>query len=495
MNTTRPWLVFMALSIMAILTDMDLTIVNLSILTIAKATGAVSSQMQLFFSVYNISAAMVMILGGILADRILGKKIVYLIGLSFFLFGSLVSGILTSHIYYLIVGRCLQGIGFGLTISLGAVILAHIFPKEKQGTAIGLYMMFMAVAQALGPIIGGVIIEYLNWSWIFLINVFPILISLLLLLKYYQRDSVVDRSHKIDVLNFSLFGACALLLMVFVSELSQKNNLLLCVVGLFFLIVGVFYIKNEKNSSDPLFEKSLLSNHGFVNMLIVRSINMFIFGAILYFIPLYLQNIVHFSPINAGLILATMTVAMVVISPLSGILCDHSFTNHLSFLSFVLMAPSLAMLGVTRHFSSLYFIICLAFSGISVGILATTSVVSIARTVPEKMSGKAMGMFYTSILIAFALGGTTISSLSNKIASVRFAALLKGAGVQLIDFDFISDKLTTSGLISANMLEQFKIDSFYFGFNVTFWLCFVLNLVALGSMLFYFKNKNTNCLG
>lgn len=215
------WFVLLAVSMMAAVIDLDLTIVNLAIPAIATHFLKTLTDVQWVGSIYSIMALLVLILGGVMADRVMGKKKVYLIGISFFLVGSLAAAFAPSF-SLIILGRAIQGIGFGLTIGLGAVILTEVFPKGQTGLALGVYMTSMGGAQALGPSIGGWILTGLSWKWIFLINVPFCLVSYLFIATSLSGRFEKSQTKPFDWVGFLLFSFLMIGLIEWINKIIMS---------------------------------------------------------------------------------------------------------------------------------------------------------------------------------------------------------------------------------------------------------------------------------
>jgi EmrB/QacA subfamily drug resistance transporter len=498
--TSQNWQILTAICIMAILIDLDLTIVNLATASIAKIFSATFNQIQKFVSIYSLSAVIVMIFAGQLADGFLGKKKVYLIGLFLFLIGSIVAGFANS-IFIITVGRFFQGLGFGFTIAMGVVILTTVFPKEKHGLIIGVYMACMATAQALGPIIGGIIVQYFGWHWIFLINIPPTFLSFWLLNKSYRDESKNQVSKiAIDLIGALLLGSALFVLMTLLSALSEnqiKPNLFISFLIDAFLF-GVFYI-HEKKISFPLFDFHLFSIRKFSALSVIRFTNMYTFGTILFVIPLYLQNIVGLSPMHAGLLLISLTIVLEIISPIIGVITDKIGFFIPTLLAIIIMLVALTALCFTHAFNLFLLIFILACIGLSIGIIATTSMSLLPRAVPNHHIGRAMGMFYTLMLLAYVFGISVSGILLKIISNLRLHSLFEQHNLHLVKYNIES---MAAGIQSINniptslhnllFVKSIILQSFYRGFLIAFLFCLLLNALSFSYIKFLRQQDKEN---
>jgi len=191
---------------------LDSTVVNVALRTIQTQYNVSLSHTQWTISVYVLALGIMTPLSGFLADRY-GIKRIYIAGLSLFVFGSFLCGIAasTSHtIWWLVAARAIQGMGGGMAQPLASAFIFSTFPPQEQGVALGFFGVGLVVAPALGPILGGFLVDQNLWQWIFFINV-PIGILGITLASLWLRERPNETKHKADPLGVLLaiisFGA------------------------------------------------------------------------------------------------------------------------------------------------------------------------------------------------------------------------------------------------------------------------------------------------
>lgn len=179
-DNKRKWLVSIAADLMLLIISLDLTIVNLALPAIAHAFNAEMSTLEWVINAYVVIFAMLLVIGGKLGD-IFGHRQIFSIGLGIFTIASLLGG-LSPNTSILITSRVLQGVGAALAFPAATIINFAIFPKEQKAIVLGLMAAIAGAGQALGPTIGGIILKFLSWRWVFFVNIPIGVIAIVLLM-------------------------------------------------------------------------------------------------------------------------------------------------------------------------------------------------------------------------------------------------------------------------------------------------------------------------
>jgi len=403
-DTVRKWFILMSTGIMIMLVNLDMTIVNLSLAEISLFFNASINSAQWIIVGYLLSTALSFIIFGKLADNF-GRKRIFLVGVVLFTFSSLLAG-LTNNFPLLIMARFVQGLGFAASLGLSVILIVSAFPSNKKGYAVGLAITITGLSQAIGPTIGGIVLQHLNWHWIFLLNVPLGIISFIGSLLFLPKDaSVNSNGFPIQFYNSFLF-LCGLGLVLFslnqASVLSWSEFLSLLFIG--FVILFLF-IHNCFNSEKPLVDLELLVNHNYLCIVLLRFFFMIAMSSLLFIIPLYLQNILNYSPIKSGGVLLIMTFFVAISSPITGKLLDAIGFIHFFWSSFVFMFISaLLMLQYDDHISLLSLSGALICFGLAVGIHNPSSMNGVLLQIPKDKYGTGVGMFFTFAMIGATLG-------------------------------------------------------------------------------------------
>lgn len=418
-KNTHRWLVFMCCGLMIMLNNIDLTIVNLSLPSIANSLNADLNHIQWVIVSYLLATAACLTLFGKLADDF-GKKHIFLFGVILFILGSLLAGI-TSKLFLLVAARFIQGLGFAATLGLALVIILESFPEEKKGYITGLAVTIGGLSQASGPIVGGIILQYFSWHWVFLINLPFGLISLLVGSLVIKADSSKISLKNINVFNVLSFISSICLTLYFLNQIPLLlNNIKSVAILLVAILVSIaLFIYTSLKFSKPLIDLSLLKNTTYIKINLIRLIFMTAMASLLFIIPLYLQNIIGFMPLSISKILLFMTLMVALLAPLTGKILDRigfKYPLLLSLVSMILVL--LLMLTFGANISWFILPISLVLFGVAIGIHTPASINGALSSVSTQKKGTAIGFFYTiavnGAIFGVALCGGLINSMSEK---------------------------------------------------------------------------------
>ena len=447
--------------------------------------------MQWVINAFILFSAMLQILGGHLGDTF-ERRSMFLIGTVIFVIASVVAGV-ASNLPILIIGRILQGIALGLAYPVSIIITNSIFPKNEQGLAMGVIMGVMGFSLALGPTIGGIVVEYLSWRWIFFINV-PIGI-LTVLMTLFLVPKIKAQSHP----SLDLPGNITLMAMLFliILALNQSttwglgSNLFLTTLfaGIGCLILLYFI---ERATPKPIINFSLFTIRNFNLNCLLRLISQTAFIPILFFLPLYLVNIANLTAVHAGFYILAMTLVVGLLSPFAGTWVDKWGDKKHTLISMLLFAlGSASFISLQAHPDLVLLITGLVLIGIGCGINFVSTTVGALSAVPQEESGVATGIFFTimwtSCSFAIAVCGAILSWLSEQhllslisqkaihLSQNELSHLIRAAQ-GLIPFD------NMSGLFISHDIHQLKIlasQSFMYGFHAMMLFLFLSAILGI----------------
>ncbi|MHB1543753.1 MAG: DHA2 family efflux MFS transporter permease subunit [Gammaproteobacteria bacterium] len=349
------WAIAPVVAVAAFMEVLDLSIANVALLHIAGSLSASQDQATWVLTAYTVTNAIILPLSGWLATT-LGRKRYFMGSIGTFSLASLLCGLAPS-LGALVFFRALQGlVGGGLQPNAQA-ILSDAAPPEKRGMAFALYGMAVVLAPAIGPTLGGWITYHMNWRWVFLINV-PVGILLLPFIKALVRDPphLVQARRarraqglKLDYIGFSLI-ALGLGCLQIVLDRGQQNDwfastLILAMTGLA-AVTLVGFVVWEWTRSDPIVDLHLLKNPTFA----VANLLMFMLGFVLLgttvLLPLYVQSLMGYTPVQAGLMLSPGGLAILFLMPVVGHLVSRVDARWLISAGFLIIG--VAMLLMTR---------------------------------------------------------------------------------------------------------------------------------------------------
>jgi EmrB/QacA subfamily drug resistance transporter len=297
---------------------LDNLVVNIAMPTIAKDLDANTSQLQWIVSAYTLVFASLQITAGGLGDR-LGRKRWFLIGLALFTATSAVAAF-SQSIEMLIILRAVQGLGAAIIMPLSLSIISNAFPPDERGKAVGIWSAISVSAIALGPVVGGLVVEYASWHWVFLINI-PIGIAAWLVTSAVVRESK-DESGEVatDIPGtFLITGAIGALTygLIEAGNRGWGDPLIVTMLGMA-VALGVGFVYVESKTARPMVPLRFFRSGNFTGANIDAFLISFMIAGIGFFMTLYQQNIHGFSPVKTGLALLPMVITMMALSPVGG---------------------------------------------------------------------------------------------------------------------------------------------------------------------------------
>ncbi|MEI6796158.1 MAG: MFS transporter, partial [Methanomassiliicoccales archaeon] len=250
-----------AISLATFMTTLDAGIVSIAMPTITKDFDSTTALVSWIIILYGLMLSSLLLTFGKLADTI-GYKRLFMIGLVVFTIGSVLCG-LAGDIYSLIVFRAIQGVGASMIAALTLAMVSMYLPQESKGKGLGIVSTFLALGIGMGPVIGGVLTQYLSWRWIFFVNVPVCIIALVIGLKHIPADDkAAMKKEKFDVTGAGLFFG-----MIFAFLLAINNGTNLgwgspLIIGLLIaaaILFGIFLL-NERRAIAPMLNKAITKN-------------------------------------------------------------------------------------------------------------------------------------------------------------------------------------------------------------------------------------------
>jgi EmrB/QacA subfamily drug resistance transporter len=319
-GTTAGRWVLLATVLGSSLAFIDATVVNIALPSIGRDLGADAAGLQWTVNGYALSLASLILLGGSLGDRY-GRKRVFLIGTGWFAAASLLCGI-APNIEMLIGARVLQGVGGALLTPGALAILEASFVRDDRSKAIGAWSGLGGIGGALGPFLGGWIVELANWRFIFLINVPLALLVMLVTGRHVPESRNPDADHELDVAGV-LTGAAGLggLTYGFTAWPAHGPGNPAVLISLAVGIGGMIaFVLTERRSKHPMLPLDIFKSTAFTGANLVTFLVYSATGGVFFLVVLNLQVVAGFSPLTAGIALLPVTVLMLLLSARSGAL-------------------------------------------------------------------------------------------------------------------------------------------------------------------------------
>jgi EmrB/QacA subfamily drug resistance transporter len=352
-SENRKWWTLGAVSFGLFMIMLDNTVVNVALPDIQRDLGAGLSELEWIVSGYALSFAALMLTGGKLADLV-GRRLVFVAGLAVFS-GSSLACALAPTAGFLIGARVVQGVGAALMNPATLSIISATFPPRERGTAIGIWAGVSALALAIGPLVGGLLTEHVGWSSIFFVNV-PIgliAIAASFLLIDESRDTREEQRPDVPGQLTSAVGLFALTYALIEANSYGWGSGR--IVGAFVVaaVALVAFVLLERRRRAPMVDLRLFRDRTFAGANVVLLLVALAMFGVFFFLSLYLQNILGYSPVQAGAAFLPMTALIVVVSPLAGRFSDRVGSRWLLAGGMTLLAAQLlyfSRLGVHESY-------------------------------------------------------------------------------------------------------------------------------------------------
>ncbi|WP_171164467.1 MFS transporter [Streptomyces sp. I05A-00742] len=436
----NPWLTLIAVAFGLFMVGLDGSVVSIANPEIGRDLHASTADLQWVTNSYLLALAAALILGGKLGDRF-GRRTFYLVGVAGFTLASVAIG-LAGSIEGVIAFRAVQGFFGALLMPNTLGLLRAAFPPRKFGMAVGVWAMVSSVSTALGPIVGGLLVEHVNWESVFYVNapigVLALVFSALVLPR--SRNTAAARE-RFDLAGVVLL-ALGLLVVVFGVVKGEAwgwtSGGTLGAIGAGLVILLVF-ARYETRVAHPLLPMRLFRNPALAIGTVITALNFFVLLGVIFFVMLYLQNVRGFTPVQAGVRTLPLSLASVVASPLGAKLTER-FGARLSMpLGMALQAAaSFGMLGWGVHSSYAALWPPFVALGLGVGMVMAASSDAIVGNAPVGDAGVAGGLQATALQIGGALGTSVLVSLISGRVGATLPGELTSAGVPATVADGLS---------------------------------------------------------
>jgi DHA2 family multidrug resistance protein len=316
------WLVAISVIFGLFMAVLDATVVNIALPRMQAVFGATLNDIQWVVTSYTLAQTVSIPLFGYLADRF-GTKWIYMISLALFTIASMLCG-LSWSINSMIFFRILQGLGGGALMPIGMAQVYAVFPPEERGRSQAAIGIPVLLAPALGPTLGGYIVQYFNWQLIFYVNV-PVGIVGLFMCAVLLRRGRVNEQARLDIPGLTLATLTFSLLVYGVGEAASDGwgsaRVLGCVISGLLCLLALVVV--ELRTDDPLLDFSLFRSWNWTSALLITVATTFaLFGA-LFLVPQYLQVLRGLDPEQAALVMLPSSLITLVALPISGIAMDR----------------------------------------------------------------------------------------------------------------------------------------------------------------------------
>ncbi|MFC8761583.1 DHA2 family efflux MFS transporter permease subunit [Streptomyces sp. NPDC057193] len=428
---SNPWLTLVAVAFGLFMVGLDGSVVAIANPEIGRDLGASTANLQWVTNSYLLALAAALILGGKLGDRF-GRRTFYLIGVAGFTLASVAIG-LAGSIEGVIAFRAVQGFFGALLMPNTLGLLRAVFPPKKFGMAVGIWAMVSSVSTALGPIVGGLLVEHVNWESVFYINAPIGVIALVFSMAVLPQSRNASAAREPFDLAGVVLLAAGLLAVVFgvvkgeTWGWTSAGTLGAILAGAAVLAVFAGY---ETRVASPLLPMRLFRNRALAIGTVITALNFFVLLGVIFFVMIYLQNVRGLSPVEAGVRTLPLSLASVVASPLGAALTERFGPRLTMPLGMALQATAcFAMLGWSPESSTAVMWPPFIALGLGVGMVMASSSDAIVGNAPVKDGGVAGGLQATALQIGGALGTSVLVSLISSRVGTTLTGELGSAGV------------------------------------------------------------------
>jgi EmrB/QacA subfamily drug resistance transporter len=438
----RKWWTLAAVAFGLFMIMLDNTVVNVALPSIERDLHVSIASLEWIVTAYALTFAALLITGGKLAD-LYGRRRIFIVGIAIFTLSSLACGLAPSA-GFLIGARAVQGTGAALMSPATLSIIMATFAPKERGRAIGIWAGVSALALAIGPLVGGLIVDNINWNWIFFVNVpvgaLGIIASVFFITE--SRDSTAEQS--VDLPGLATSGLGLLALSYALIEGNQHGWASAEIIGLFVAAAALLagFVLVEKHQRLPMLDLSLFRNGTFVGANVVALlVSLGMFG-VFFFVSLYVQNILGYSPTKAGAIFLPMTLLIILIAPLAGQASDRIGSRWLMAGGMTILGVSLLLYQrVTVHSDFWTLLPSLVLGGFGMALTMSPMTAAAMSSVPLDKAGVGSGVLNSFRQLGGSLG---IALMGAIVASYLHHPAKTPAGAQ----DFVNG-LHASLLVAA----------------------------------------------
>jgi EmrB/QacA subfamily drug resistance transporter len=416
MNALRPRrkvVILISCCLSLLIVSMDATIVNVAIPSIRTQLHASPSQLQWVIDVYTLVLASLLLLSGATADRF-GRRRIFQIGLTIFAVGSLLCS-LAPDIDTLIAARFLQGIGGSMLNPVALSIISQVFVgRVERARAIGIWGAVMGIAMALGPMLGGALIELGDWRAVFWINL-PICAAAILLTAIFVPESRSATVRDIDPIGQALavmflFGVVFVLIQGREMGWTSAPSVAISIVAALALMG---FLRYESRRNDPFIDLRFFRSIPFASVTVIAVCAYAAYGAFLFMMSLYLQGERHYSAVHTGLMYLPISLAALLLSPISGRLVGR-FGSRPSLLAagILITAATLMLAGLTV--TAPVWAVMMIFAVFGAGFaMANAPITTVAVSgMPTDRAGAASAVASTSRQVGVSIGVALCGSIA-----------------------------------------------------------------------------------
>ncbi len=403
--------------------------INVAVPKLMTIYGVSTDKIQWVVTAYMLTSGVVIPVTGYLGDRF-GNKRLFILALSLFTVGSVLCALSWSA-EAMIAFRIVQAVGGGVMMPVSMAIIYRIVPRHKIGTALGVWGMAAVAAPAIGPTLGGYIIDHFNWHLLFLTNV-PIGVMGILLSALILEETPINKNLKFDLPGFVLSTVGCFALLLALSEGTSEGWTSFKIVALF--IISLFtltaFVIAELTGSSPMLDLRMLKNRTFsVSVITSGLITIGLFGGV-FLMPIFTQNLMGLTPYETGLLLMPAAVASALMMPVSGFLFDKIGAKPLGLIGITVTAVCTWQLHTITDQTSAGFIMWLmVVRALGMGLSAMPITTAGMNVVPKHLVGQASSLNNVFRQIFASFGIAVLTAIMQNRQTFHYARLAEGVSI------------------------------------------------------------------
>ncbi|MFN1147288.1 MFS transporter [Serratia liquefaciens] len=455
MRVNNRWLILAMISSALFLIIIDMTVLYTALPRLTLALDASASQKLWIVNAYPLVVAGLLPGAGMLSDRI-GHKRLFIAGLPVFAVASLCAAFSPSA-EWLIAARVFLAVGAAMMMPATLSIVRHVFTDERErALAIGIWAAVASGGAAIGPVVGGVLLEYFWWGSVFLINV-PVVLAVLPFAWRLIPHCGGENKSPYDIIGSVQIMAGLVGCIYALKELSKAapSFTALAIAAAIGVVSLWLFVRRQRRARYPMIDFSLFQNRLFAGGVGVALVSMIALVGVELVLTQRLQLVLELSPLQAALFILPIPLASALAGPLTGLLLPRFGERSMILGGFILTGLGIAGLALLYQSSLVLQLICLFIAGFGLGGVITAASTAIMLNAPEEKSGMAASIEDVSYELGGVLGITLLGGLMTAIYS-HSLALPDSLPVSDIAYDSIDEALRLAANLAADQAEQLK---------------------------------------
>jgi EmrB/QacA subfamily drug resistance transporter len=449
----RRWWTLGAMSFALFMIMLDNTVVNVALPSIQSDLDASLSALEWTINAYTLTFAVLLVTGGRLGD-IFGRRRAFLAGVVIFALSSATAGLAPNDLS-LVISRAVQGIGAALMMPATLSIITNAFPAHERGKAIGTWAGVSALALAFGPVVGGFLTEQVSWRAIFFLNlpVAALAVVVTLAAARESRDTTVPRTvDLVGVVTLTVGVGALVLALVEGNGWGWGSPRIVALIAISIAALLAFNVA-EQRVRFPMVEYSFFRSRQFLGANGIAFVVSFAMLAMFFFMALYMQNILGYSPLEAGIRFLPSTVVIIIAAPLAGRLTDRIGARIPIAVGLSLVAVALYMQsGITVDTGYAYLLPTFSLMGLGIGLTMSPMSTAAMNSVHEAKAGVASGILSMSRMVGGTFGVAALGALFQHLSDKRLEDRLGDLPLSSQQQAWFADNLG-SGDVSAKLAQ------------------------------------------